>query len=52
MISEECKNCEMLDMENKKYPCKLDNILRCNILYRFVKREEWKMGAMTSTDNW
>lgn len=42
MISKDCKNCENLDIDNKEYPCKLDNHLRCTILNDFVKREGWK----------
>ena len=42
MISSDCKDCEMLDLENKRYPCKLDNRLRCTILNNFIKDESWK----------
>lgn len=40
MISKDCKNCENLDIDNKEYPCKLDNHLRCTILNDFVKKEK------------
>lgn len=42
MISPDCEKCEMLDLENPDFPCKLEeygSILRCSILNEFVKSE-------------
>lgn len=42
MISPDCENCEMLDLENPDFPCKLEeygSILRCSILNEFAKSE-------------
>lgn len=42
MISSDCKDCEYYDGCNKRYPCKLDNPLRCTILHRWVKEKRFK----------
>ena len=40
MIHPDCKECEMLDLENEEFPCKLEetgSILRCSILNEYAK---------------
>ena len=42
MISPDCENCEMLDLENPEFPCKLEltgSVLRCTILNQLMKDE-------------
>jgi hypothetical protein len=42
MIHPDCENCEMLDLENEEFPCKLEltgSVLRCTILNEYVKTE-------------
>ena len=41
MIHPDCKECEMLDLEND-FPCKLEcygSIIRCNILKEYAEKE-------------
>ena len=45
MIHEDCKECEMLDLNNPEFPCKLEesgSILRCTILHNWCKTEGLK----------
>ena len=45
MISHDCKNCTMVDLDNPDFPCKLEetgSTLRCNILHEWVKTEGLK----------
>ena len=44
MIHSDCKDCEYYDGCNKRYPCKLDNPLRCTILHRWVKEKRITKG--------
>ena len=40
MIHPDCEKCEMLDLENKDFPCKLEchgSVLRCIILNEYAK---------------
>ena len=46
MISSECKECPMLDEDNKRYPCKLDYPICCNILYKYVNDYNWRKGIL------
>jgi hypothetical protein len=42
MIHPDCATCEMLDLDNEDFPCKLElygSILRCNILNEYAKTE-------------
>ena len=45
MIDPDCKDCEMLDLENEEFPCKLEltgSILRCTILKEYAQIEGLK----------
>ena len=45
MIDPDCKDCEMLDLENEEFPCKLEltgSVLRCTILNQLMKDESRK----------
>ena len=47
MIHEDCKNCEMLDLDNPEFPCKLEctgSLLRCNILKEYAEKTYFKRG--------
>lgn len=39
LLSPDCHNCEMVDLDNPEFPCKLEEILRCSILNEFCKTE-------------
>ena len=50
MISPDCEHCEMLDLENPDFPCKLElsgSVLRCSILKEYVKKEGLKRELMS-----
>lgn len=49
MISPDCETCEMLDLENEEFPCKLEltgSILRCSILNQYAKTTGFKVEML------